>query len=261
LSVFSSILAIIIIVLALRISFFQIQNIEIQGIETLTNEEIIPTVNELLVGNYLHIIPVTNILFYPKSQIQSMLLEKFKKISKLKIHLINWNTLKLEIVERKPKIIVCDGFDDTVNCFLADETAYVFDVATDSTYFKYYVTNNATSTAIGNQFLTQVRFDELQKLVHDISMAGINVKGLLVGDEGSYELYIENKDTSTAVVYFDDRNSFDKTASNLIVFWQNSLSKKIGLQSVPNFDYINLRFGNNIYYLIKNESEKIQDKI
>jgi hypothetical protein len=261
LSIFIVLISIFIVILILHFSFFNIKNIEIRGIETLTNEEIIPMINESLLGNYLYSIPRTSLFFYPKHEIQSTILDKFKKINTLEIHLVSWNTLRLDIAEREAKAMVCDGFDDNSNCFLVDKTAYIFDKSSDSTYFKYYMTSNATSTAIGSNFLTQEKFDGLQKLVHDIEMVGISINGLLVGDDGSYELYIENSDKSTAVVYFDDRNSFDKTTNNLITFWQNSLNKKIGLQTIPNFDYINLRFGNNIYYLIKNESEKIQNKI
>ena len=65
---------------------------------------------------------------------------------------------------------------------------------------------------------------------------------------GNFELYIKNKDQSITVVYFDDRTPFDKTAENFLAFWQSAQDKKLGLTVVPTFDYINLRFGNNVFY-------------
>ena len=82
----------------------------------------------------------------------------------------------------------------------------------------------------------------LQDFVKGVRASGISTLGILIGEEGSYELYIKNRDLSTAVVYFDDRIPFESTMSNLLAFWDNKEA---------NYNYINLRFGNNIFYSLK----------
>lgn len=147
--------------------------------------------------------------------------------------------------------MICDGFredEEGEHCSFADKQGIIFEkVATssDKIYFKYYSSNE----------INQDKFIQLQNFVKNVENSGIIATGLLLSEDGSYELYIKNVDQSTAVVYFDDRTSLDKVVSNLSVFWKNSLNKKIGSDLIPNFEYINLRFGNNIFYHIKNNKE------
>ena len=74
---------------------------------------------------------------------------------------------------------------------------------------------------------------------------------MLINENGAYELYAKNKDNSEAIIYFDDRSSLRKTSSNLIAFWNDSQIIKKGATTALMFDYINLRFGNNNFYVTK----------
>ena len=115
---------------------------------------------------------------------------------------------------------------------------------------------SSSSVAIGSIFLNKDRFAKLQQFISELNSTIIDATGLLIGDDGSYELYIKNPDGSSGVVYFDDRTPLENTKSNLLVFWQNALDKKIGLTHMPSFEYVNLRFGKNIFYLIKTDNAK-----
>lgn len=257
-----SILFLVLIYGFFRIPFFQISTIVINGASTIDKQSAEYEVRSLLQGNYFGLIPKTNFLFYPKSQILSQLPQNYKKIESASSNIKGTSVLYLEIVERQVKVIVCDGFKDddaTDRCFYADDSGFVFDkvddflVNTDNVkYFKYYVNSNLNPVAIGSNFIEKGRFIELQKFIKDVGSAGIKATGLLVSDDGSYELYVDNINQTPAVVYFDDRTPFDKTLSDFVIFWQNAIDKKLGLKTVPIFDYINLRFGNNVFYLIKN---------
>ena len=61
-------------------------------------------------------------------------------------------------------------------------------------------------------------------------------------------MFIKNTQKDSEItVYFDDRSPFDSTLQNLLTFWQDSIENKKAT-STPAFDYINLRFGNTVYY-------------
>lgn len=253
----SIVILLIIIILSLHISTFRINSISISGADSTSVNSIEKKVMELLEGNYIYIIPKSSFVVYPKSEIKKVLVAQYPEIKDIDIELNGLSGLNISLNERKPEVVVCEGFkddEDTSDCYYADAKGFVFSRIASSTqqnYFKYYVNSNSTTTILGNVFTKDTKFLELQRLIKNINNSGIKVNGILISDDGSYEMYIENMDKSDAIVYFDDRTPFDKTLSNLVIFWKNSVGKKIGLSEVPNFDYINLRFGNNVFYLIK----------
>jgi hypothetical protein len=102
-----------------------------------------------------------------------------------------------------------------------------------------------------NLFEDKDKFPKLQSFVETIKRSGLDLTGLLVGEDGEYEIYAKNFDDSEMVIYFNDRVSFDKTASNLIAFIEDSKVKKTDNNGKMNFESINLRFGNNIFYVTK----------
>lgn len=250
---------------ALRIPFFQIRTVVVQGAETLNQLQIENTAKGLLSGNYLYLVPRSNFLFYPKSTILETIGSSYKKIENIKAEVKGTSVLSIEIVEKKADVVVCEGFkeDEGQNtCYFADVNGYIYDfsdiesqLGSTTPYFKYYVNPNIP-VSIGKNFIDTSTFHELQDLIKGIEVYGIKSTGLLISDDNSYELYIKNVDKSTAVVYFDNRSPFSKTFSDLTLFWQNVLDKKIGLKVTPSFEYINLRFANSVFYLI-NENGSI----
>lgn len=238
----------VIAILILRLPFLKITAINVSGAKTVDIELVKKITQTELDGNYMYLIPKQSIFFYPKRSIREKLINDVSKIEDMRINVINMSLLNIDITERGPSVIICEGYredSDDSKCSYADQNAITYEKIASSTMnatlFKYYA----------NAPIEIKRFNELQKFVSDIKKAGIVAYAMLIGEEGSFELYIENMDKSSATVYFDDRTSFDKTRSNLLIFWQNVMSKKIGLSEIPNFEYINLRFGNNVFYLVK----------
>lgn len=253
----TALMVLIILIFALHLSVLRIGSIKISGTGSADIGDIEKVIKDSIEGNYIYVIPKSSFLFYPKSEIKSSLSSKYPEFRSIEMNIKGLSTLIVSLDERKPAVIVCEGFkddEDTGDCYYADSTGFVYGriaTSTDTNYFKYYINSNSTTTIMGNAFTENSKFLELQKFVKNVINSGIKVDGILISDDNSYEMYIENIDKSDATVYFDDRTPFDKTFSNLVVFWKNSLNKKIGLNVIPNFDYINLRFGNNVFYLIK----------
>jgi len=258
----SSLFLIALIILIFRIPFLQIKTIQVEGNNSISSIELQKTVLTEIDGSYLYLIPKTNIFFYPKSKVEEVLKSRYPKISSLEIDISKLSIIDIKIVERDPSVIVCEGYADdegSDGCFYVDYDGLVYekvDSLLDDVYFKYYLNTSSTTISIGSNFIEASKFLELQKFISDLSGTIIVPTGLLIGDDGSYELYVKNRDGSIAVVYIDDRVPFAKTTNNLVLFWQNVLNKKLGFSEVPNFEYINLRFGKNIFYLVKNNNGK-----
>ena len=49
----------------------------------------------------------------------------------------------------------------------------------------------------------------------------------------------------------DNKQPLDKTLSNFVLFWNDAMKKNKNATSTLIFEYINLRYGNNIFYATK----------
>lgn len=250
LSICAFLLLLSIFVIILRASFLQISDIQVNGVDEINSENLIAQAGSIIDGEYIKVLPRSNIFFYPKDKIEKSLKDSNKYIESLDVELDGLDTLEITVTERQPSAVACEGFkgDDGGSgpCFFLDHDGYIYREASqfsEGVYVKYYTSASEKSLSTGDYIAETSIFRELQDFIRIVKDADITVIGILIGEGGSYELYIRNKDSSVAVVYFDDRVSFDKTASNLSAFLQNSEDK--------NFDYINLRFGNSIFYMEK----------
>ncbi len=248
------------LILLLRASFLQIKTVTVEGTTHAPAAAVsAAALASLGTGSYLHLIPFSNIFFYRKNAITTSVTNDFKEIKSLSIHRDGLAGLKLSITERTPAAIVCAGFRDDTNddsnhndCYLSDDQAYVFaHESASSTEFAalnhYYVPSAAGTTTIGQNFVSKDRFTQLQDFWKGALRGGLLPLGILLSDNGQYEMYVKGGRDGETTIYFDDRSAFEKTLENLLAFWQNSL-RTTSATTTPAFDYINLRFGNTVYY-------------
>lgn len=220
--------------------------------------EITNKVNSILNESYLYLIPKSNVWFYPKSEIKEVLLSSFNTIDNLNMKANGLSALDININERIPVALACEGFsadNDNSNCYLVDNQGLVYTKSanfSDGVFFRYFISTNSINNLIGKNLIgDEDKFIEIQSFVDLIKKSGINATGLLIGEDGQYEMYAKNHDDSEMVIYFNNRIPFEKTTSNLIAFIEDSKVKKNGNNGKMNFESINLRFGNNIYYVAK----------
>jgi hypothetical protein len=227
-------------ILLLRLPYIQIASVEPKEFEE--------TVLSVMNGSYAYIIPKSNSFFYPKDEIVAAVASAHKEADNIRVSRKNFSTIEIIVAERAPAAIVCEGFreeDEIDECFFADTEGYVYGTSpgfSDGVYPRYYVSLGSATVSPGTYFLDSAVFKDLQRSIASVKDSGVVTLGTLISGDGSYELYIKNPDQSTAVVYFDSRTPFEDTMSNLVTFLEN---KK------ESFNYINLRFGNNVFYSLK----------
>ncbi len=249
---------IIVMILVIRLPFLQIGSITVNGLKTLSSSEIEQKASANLSGYYFNFIPKSSLLFYSKEYIKNNLANSFKSIDKINIVRKNISNIEIDIEERIPVALACEGFheqnDQNEDCFLVDAQGYVFSKSSqfsNEIYLKYYIVSDKGDNIIGTEFIDKKRFEELQKFIFSIKKLNIQPLGILIGEGGNYELYIKNSDQSEMIVYFNDRATFNKTLSNFLAFWNDTLIKTKSSNTAPVFDYIDLRFGNNVFYMKK----------
>lgn len=241
-------ICLLVIVLLLRLPFLQITTVKLEKPGTLPATELEQKALSVTEGAYLYFIPRSSSFFYPKKEIEKTIMENYGKIETMRVVRKSFSTLEITMTERIPEAVVCEGFreeDEIDECFFVDKEGYVYTQSpgfSDGVYSRYYVNSDSNKLVIGTGFIEPEKFKELQGFVRGVRAGGISTLGILIGEDGSYELYVKNKDLTTAVVYFDERTPFEATMSNLLAFWDNKKA---------NYNYINLRFGNNVFYSLK----------
>lgn len=250
----------------LRLPVFQISNVQVEGSTISSSSSVLALAKDSLAGNYPFFIPRSNIIFFPKRDIEESLKNSFAEIKSITTERKGLSFISLSIKERMASALVCEGFiGDSVyggNCFLADNEAFVFAKAKENlpNLAKYYIINDKEEGIIGTRFVEKVDYQDLSLFVEESMQAGIVPLGVLVSGNGQYEMYvkrpivsIENASSSPIsppfiTVYFDKRTPFSKTLSNLIAFWTTLFKKENNLIGSPSIDFINLRHGNTIFY-------------
>ncbi len=164
------------IIFLLRLPYFQISNIYIVGSDTLNNQDSKNEILSYLDGYYLYFIPKTNFLFYSKNTIKKNLLDKNKKIDSLEIHTKGLSTIEIDIKERLPIALVCEGFpknseendvvDNENQCFFTDKDAFVYEKSpqfSNGVYFRYYI-NQDSDTGILSIKIYLIVYKNLYKI-------------------------------------------------------------------------------------------------
>ena len=120
----------------------RISEVVLKGGLLVTEKEIKEESLNYIQGSYFLFFLKSNSFIYTKNSLEVNLKNKFKRIDTIKIYLDGFNVMIVEITERKPVAIWCNGLgadDDT--CYFIDQNSTVFAEAPNfsgDVYFKYY---------------------------------------------------------------------------------------------------------------------------
>ena len=234
------------IVLLFHIQKFLINTISVQGALVVPEAEVKSLVGQKLAGNFIYAFPKRNVALYPKSGIKEELFAKYPRIENLDLSLHSWNTLQVDITERKPYAIWCkeipliqEGNDPTIlgDCYFMDATGYIFDLAphySGEGYVRYY--GNLEGEPIGQRFNPPVSFMAAESFMDSLKSKNIIVTDIVV-NEFDYEMFTK----AHQKLYIDPHQDIDKTLENLFIILEQAGS------TTGAWQYIDLRFGNKVY--------------
>ncbi|OHA88018.1 MAG: hypothetical protein A2653_01630 [Candidatus Zambryskibacteria bacterium RIFCSPHIGHO2_01_FULL_43_25] len=226
---------------ATYLSFWQIRTIEVFGVETISEREVMEIAENKISGKIFHIFPGRNILAAPLGLIEKEILFSFPKISAVEVSRSDLSALKVSIVERKPHALWC--FEYPSSCFFIDENGYAFSEAEIFISGDYVVFEGSQETAaVGSQFIPSENFAKIDNFISSLKTFELNPS----------KARIENNDVSVTLrsgprILFSLSSDIEKTLSNLeSILSDNNLSLIEGGEL--GVEYIDLRFGNKIFY-------------
>lgn len=232
-----------------------------------------------LEGNILGLFPRSSIFLYPQKAIVNDIKMMEPSANLVKVNNVGGTTLQVSITEKDPAAIVCSEYPDfsgidvpegnDASCYYADSSGLIFKKAptiTGNAYHRFYVptlldNESSTTNMIGMYATSTAEFNLLQKFYTEVTNGGIVADGILIKDNGEYELYIENvvqnvapesydanANTRVAVVYFNNARALNESLANLLSFWTTMKNSPKIKSASNNFDYIDVRYGANVFY-------------
>lgn len=245
-----------------RIPALNIASIEIKNNQSVDEDMIKETVQAGLAGNYLWVFPKTNIFFYPKNRIKKELQDKFKRIKDVEFSIKDKQNLEVAITERIALYTWCGNLPPNIEtgggaskCYFLDNSGYIFDEApyfSGDVYFKFFgLTDSTLADPVGSHFFTGI-FQNLiffKKALEDMKL---KPTALHVRDNENVAFLLSGKTLPTGPeIILKADSDFQKAAENLEAALNTEPFKSDFKDKYSSLLYIDLRFGNKVYYKFK----------
>ncbi len=227
------------------LNFLQIDNIVVLGTEPRVESNIREHAEEILSDSYFGIFSKANLFLYPKSQLLASISDIAPEIQSISINRNGLHSLNINVETKKVSAVVCASLPDenldlvsaSSSCYISDWSGFIFKktqaVEKDT---NVYYSPALPIDAIGSYATSTNQFVALQKFYNSCREFGLEPEYILIKENDEYEMFA--KDT---IIYFNDDSSLDDQLQNLLLFWSHN-EKKI------NYEYIDVRFGSNVFY-------------
>lgn len=257
-----------------ELNIFNISNIEIVGADADIKDSLEATVLGSIEGKYSGLFPRSNSFIYPKDKILEDIRLASPRILDVGARLDGLDTLVVRVIEKTPVAVICPDLPNWTEsdiiyetdsvCYQVDEQGFIFKRSSKEdlyAYPTYYIpslkSSNDDGEVIGTFATSTENFRKLQSFVSGMASSGIKPLAVLLKGSGEYELYADpenDEESNMVLIYFNERNNFENELANFIAFWSN-LKKPVSQgENRSKFDYIDLRYGQNVFY--KQEEQK-----
>jgi hypothetical protein len=238
-----------------RTPVLNIDHINVVGNKVIDTETIQGIAQVEIDGNYLWFFPRANIFFYPRDDIRARLVEYSQRLKDIKIS-INKKTLEISLSERQGKYTWCgeaylgaklpSGEEGEQKCYFVDEDGYVFDEApyfSGEVYFKFYGPKDGP-------YFHEVDFHRFVRFKEALASIGTVPVALFVpgGEEVKVFLSSQSALSQGPELIFKVDADLDALVSNLEAALSAEPFQSEFRDQYSSLEYIDLRFGNKVYY-------------
>jgi len=243
-----------------------ISSVEISGNKIVDTSLIKNVIDKKLEEKYLWVFPKSNIFLFPRSDLKYELTNKFKRLKTVTLDVTDLKTLKVTVTELEGRYTWCgesivkmnENVGDFYNllndtCYFIDSAGYIFDNApyfSGSVYLKFFgKIKDMEDTPIGRYFAPD-HFDNLIFFRDAIVDMGLKPYAFNLTDDGDIELYLQSNGNvaNAPKIIFKSSSDIVKLVENLQSTVSTEPLKTELKEKYNTLRYIDLRFGNKIYY-------------
>lgn len=228
----------------------QISEIIVQGNHVIADEDINAVADSVLDGKYFFFLfPRRNSLIYPEKDFEETLLDSFARIASVETSIRNFHSLVINIEEEKPFALWCREveLEESSDCYFLNENGLIFARAphfTGNVFFRFYGDIAPKEHSIGERYLPELNeFHRINLLIETVKKMGLQVIELHLLSDTDAALVLEDGGR----IIFGRNDSFSDVADNLRVV----LASDTFRDKEFSVDYVDLRFGNKVYYKFK----------
>jgi len=228
------------------IPFFKVKSISITGNIIIPANDVIKIAEESLAGKYFRVFPRDNIFLISKKDILKNLGAGIPRIKTVRLEREFFDGLSLRITERENKALLCEKED----CAAVDEDGFVFEKSpyiSGGIILKFFDQRNSEENeplelALGKNILLRAQFKKIMDFAKLIPKSGNEVVKIILKKEDIYEFYTEEG----WQILTNVKNEPSQTFANLMTTLNFEVKEKR-----KKLDYVDLRFGNKVYYKFK----------
>ncbi len=237
-----------------RASFLRITAVAISGTETVATSSVAGVAQEHLAGYYFYFVPKGNIFLYPNEDIKEALLYTYPQIKSVDIHVADFHTVVVSVTERHTTALWCASAPTTTpagkvltGCYTMDEDGVVYAPAREGVSAGEYISySGGLPGRVPWHYLDSDEFSSLSALVGALSQAeaGDRVQQVVVTESGDVLAYFQNNFLLLFTLTDEGGDVFERLG--LALKSDPFKGKKLG-----DFEYLDLRFGDKLYYKLK----------
>ena len=233
-----------------------IDNIEVTGNKIIETKMIEEIAKEKISGSYFGIFPKTNFLLYPKRKIAKELEDKFKRLKDISLNVRNLKILEIALSEREGLYTYCGAVfpepDNGNKCYFLDNEGYIFDEApsfSEGIYLKFYGRIDKENPA-GSYFF-QSLFKKLIFFKETLEKMDIKPVVFYLEEGGDIKVFLASSSQTGPELIFKKDSDFEKVLENLQSVLSTEPLQAKWKSKYSSLLYIDLRFGNKVYYKFK----------
>ncbi|MFZ3020356.1 MAG: hypothetical protein WA051_02490 [Minisyncoccia bacterium] len=230
--------------LVARIPLLEIRTVNVEGTKTIESSAIVDFVNAKLSETYLKVFPRDTYITAGKGRLKEGLLNEYPAILDIKLSFHTPHILLIEITEREPSVLWCAGSDNK-NCYFADSQGFIYERAPEFSSPVYVVFRNGikNENPMKQSISGKTVFERINVLEKNFSVLGLKVKEISFQPNEVVNFYL-NHGALYISLRGDDKLTFDNLSSLLL---NPKTDLRDGVGGIKN-SYIDLRFGNKIFY-------------
>src|SRR3989344_5741446 len=227
---------------------YNVQSVVVSGTSRIAAPEI-----EVYAYNYMHqsnrvLFSSSNIFIYHPSRVRDALLAQFPAIKSARVGRSSplSTTVEIALEEREAYALWCASVS---RCYDIDKDGFVFaqsGAAHTAPYVFYGGLVETAGSPIGSRF-AEGHFEGLLKFLELLEREGFASEGARVENERDMTIQIKNS--------FYLKASFGESAEELVKNLQLVLASDTLKDKQGQIQYIDLRFGDRVYYKLKSQSE------
>ena len=227
---------------------FSVGDVTVIGTQNISPQLVQGYVETILQDGSHHFLSRQNIFLYPRAVIEKDVVAFFPRISSATVSrdALLSRDLTISVTERQTFALWCA---DSAQCYEMDKGGFVFaqsPVASSSTEYVFQGGIATSSSPVGQSFVT-AHLPGIVALLTQLGQSGFTPQGATVESDEDFSVPLREG--------FALKASFGESADTLVKNLQLVLSSSALQGKEQELEYVDLRFGDRVYYKLQGQAE------